>query len=132
MAVGTPARRPRVIAATRGLAALTALVALLLGGKAQAAVAKYLCTGDRPLSATMTPRDATIDFDGQRWQLRRVRDSGEARFVNAALGLSLTLLRSKAEWQRRDEPPLLCKLQQAALQTESLQAQRAASAPSER
>jgi hypothetical protein len=112
-----------------GSSALAALLcALLPAGMAQAAVANYLCAGDRPLSASMTPRDASIDFDGRHWTLRRVRDSGEARYVNAAQGLTLTFRRSQAEWRRKDQPPLLCKLQQPALQTEALQAQRAASA----
>jgi hypothetical protein len=90
-----------------------------LNQAALAAQAEYRCEGDLPMTARMTPREAHITLDGQNWDLRRVRDKGDARYVNAAQGLTLTLKRSLAEFERKGQPPLQCKLVVRALRPEA-------------
>ena len=92
-------------------------IAVLLGVAAasvHAAPADYVCNGDRPLRALMTPREANLELEGQKMVLRRVRDKGDARYVNAAAGMALTLKRSSAELERKGQETLVCKLQQRA------------------
>ncbi|MCA6215216.1 hypothetical protein KGA65_01555 [Ideonella sp. B7] len=88
---------------------------------ALAGPARYDCPPPHTLSATFTPRDANVTFDGQRHTLRRVRDSGEARFVNRQDGLTLVLAGSQARWLRAGEAELACRKVVGPLAPEALQ-----------
>ncbi|HSI51923.1 MAG TPA: hypothetical protein VLA61_26970 [Ideonella sp.] len=104
------AHLPRCVAALLVAGAVTA---------AQASPADYRCDNGQLLNATMTPRDAKLKLDGQEYQLKRVRDRADARFVNAA-GVTLTLAKSQAELARKDQPTLTCKKVVASLEPEVL------------
>lgn len=107
-----------------------ALLWLVLPCAALAGPARYHCPPPHTLSATFTPRDANVTFDGQRHTLRRVRDSREARFVNRQDGVTLVLAGSQATWQRTGEADLVCRKVVGPLEPEALQGARPApSAP---
>jgi len=97
------------------LRALMLTGSLMAVSAAQAAPADYLCPGDKTMQTKMTPREATLLVDGESLHLMRVRDKGDARYVNAKAGLTLTLKGSSAELERKGQETLVCKLQQRAL-----------------
>jgi len=82
----------------RPFARLVAALALAAASQAQAVSNDYQCTGYRPLTVSSTPQQAHVQFDGQDWMLKRVRDAREARYASArdqvsivAHGRTLTL-----------------------------------------
>jgi len=107
------------------------VAALLLAGAAagaSASPATYRCDNGQVLNATMTPRDAKLKLDSQEYQLKRVRDRADARFVNNA-GVTLTLAKSQAELARKDQPTLICKKVVASLEPEVLNGSGASRRP---
>jgi hypothetical protein len=80
----------------------------------------YNCPESRSLTAVYTPRDAHVTADGKVFELRRVRDGGEARFENKAEKATLTLSRSQATWQLGNAPALVCSLRLRSLEPDAL------------
>lgn len=80
----------------------------------------YNCPEGHSLTAVYTPRDAHITVDGHSYELRRVRDGGEARFENKSIQARLTLSRSQATWQIGEAPELMCALRVRSLEPDAL------------
>ena len=93
---------------------------LLLAGAAQAAPADYTCDGGSKLQADFSPRAALLRHEGQQWTLQRVRESREARYVSAAAGVAVSVVRNQATLERKGQKPLACKLVVRALRPEAL------------
>ncbi|WP_374675798.1 MliC family protein [Ideonella sp.] len=88
---------------------LRAGVCLGPAGVAVAAPADYRCADGQVLTVDFTPRTAQARLGPQAWTLQRVRSGREARYVGRD-GVAIVLRRSDAELQRRDAPPLACRL----------------------
>ena len=56
--------------------------ALAAAVPAWAVTAEYQCTGYRPLTVSSTPQQAHVQFEGQDWMLKRVREAREARYTS--------------------------------------------------
>lgn len=109
-------RRPSTRLLTRLLTRLAFAAGVSLGAAAAAvaAPADYRCADGQVLTVDFTPRTAQAHLGAHAWTLQRVRSGREARYVGRD-GVAIVLNRSDAELQRRDMPPLACRLVVRAL-----------------
>jgi membrane protein implicated in regulation of membrane protease activity len=94
---------------------MATLAALALGSvAAQAMSVNYQCIGYRPLKAELTPRQGQVHFEGKDWTVTRVRDSREARYVNAREGVVVVAKQREMTFTHGSET-LQCFLKSDAL-----------------
>jgi hypothetical protein len=62
-----------------------------VGVAAQAMTVTYQCTGRRPLTAELTPREGQIHFEGQDWTVTRVPSGREAHYLNRKAGVEVII-----------------------------------------
>jgi hypothetical protein len=113
------------------------LIRALLGGiacaalssTANAAPSAWRCDNGQELVGEFTPKAGQLRMGDQSWSLQRVRDVGEARYVDRRKGATLTMARSQAVLTVKGQPSVSCKLVVRALEPDAMAAGRRAQPP---
>ncbi|OYT89154.1 MAG: hypothetical protein CFE46_01620 [Burkholderiales bacterium PBB6] len=106
-----------------------AFTCAVLSGTANAAPSAWRCDNGQELVGEFTPKAGQLRMGDQSWSLQRVRDVGEARYVDRRKGATLTMARSQAVLTVKGQPSVGCKLVVRALEPDAMAAGRRAQPP---